>query len=283
VSAKLRDALAKDQLFVAMQPVVDLVNRRVFAHEALLRSRTPELKGPLTIIESAIANDFMGTLGRALRDMAVLACPETPLFLNVNPAEFDEGWLVRPDDPIFRHDHPVYLEITESVPLSHFRHCHTVLKEIRSKGVFLAVDDLGAGYSNLKYIADLAPEIVKLDRELVAGLHKEPRQFRLVRSIVRLCDDMGAKVVAEGIETVEELKAVVDSGTHFGQGYLLARPAMPLPEVNWAALDKVAGGSGPVQLPGARAGTSSRTPTPRPPTRGPGGGTGAGGNGGGAA
>jgi EAL domain-containing protein (putative c-di-GMP-specific phosphodiesterase class I) len=252
VSVKLREALSKDLLYVAMQPVVDLHQHRVFANEALLRSKVPEHKSPLTIIEAAIANDFMGTLGRSLREMSLVACPDTPLFINVNPAEFDEGWLVRPDDPIFRHDHPVFLEITESVPLSHYRMCHGVLKEIRSKGVFLAVDDLGAGYSNFKYIADLAPEIVKLDRELIAGVHKEPRLFKLVRSIVRLCEDLGAKVVAEGIETIDELKAVVDSGAHYGQGFLLARPALPIPQVNWEALEKVTGGTGGTQTPGPR-------------------------------
>jgi EAL domain-containing protein (putative c-di-GMP-specific phosphodiesterase class I) len=237
VSVKLREALAKDLLYVAMQPVVDLVHKKVFAHEALLRSKTPELKNALTIIEAAIANDFMGTLGRELREMSIRACPDTPLFLNVNPAEFDEGWLVRPDDPIFKHGHDVFMEITESVPLSHYGMCHSMLAEVRGKGVYLAVDDLGAGYSNFKYIADLAPEIVKLDRELVAGIVRESRQFKLVRAIVRLCEEMGAKVVAEGIETVEELHAVIDTGTHFGQGYLLARPAYPIPQVNWTALD----------------------------------------------
>jgi EAL domain-containing protein (putative c-di-GMP-specific phosphodiesterase class I) len=219
-----------------MQPVVDLGERRVFAYEALLRSRNPELKTAPTMIEAAIANNFMGTLGRELRSIAARACPNTPLFLNVNPAEFDEGFLVRPDDPIFQHEHAIYIEITESVPLSHFGMCHTILREVRSKGVFLAVDDLGAGYSNFKYIADLAPEVVKLDRELIKGIVRESRQFKLVRSIVQLCEAQGAKVVAEGIETEEELRAVIDTGAHFGQGYLLARPALPLPEVNWKVL-----------------------------------------------
>ncbi len=269
MSAKLREALAKDQLYCAFQPVVDLVHHRVFAYESLLRSRVPEFKSPLTIIEAAIANDFMGTLGRALREMSVIACPDTTLFININPAEFDEGWLVRPDDPIFRHDHPVFLEITESVPLSHYRMCQGVLREIRSKGVFLAIDDLGAGYSNFKYIADLAPEVVKLDRELIAGLHKEARLFKLVCSIVRMCEDLGAKVVAEGIETIEELKAVVDTGAQFGQGFLLARPALPLPEVNWAALEKVTGGTGGGQSGGGQSGSGksgSGLPRMRTPT-----------------
>jgi EAL domain-containing protein (putative c-di-GMP-specific phosphodiesterase class I) len=99
--------------------------------------------------------------------------------------------------------------------------------------VHLVVDDLGAGYSNLKYIADLHPRVVKLDRELIAGLSRGTRLFKLVAGIVRLCSELDARVVAEGIETVEELGAVIEAGARYGQGYLLARPANPLPPVSW--------------------------------------------------
>ncbi|MEZ4271750.1 MAG: EAL domain-containing protein, partial [Myxococcota bacterium] len=88
-------------------------------------------------------------------------------------------------------------------------------------------------YSNLKYISDLEPEIVKIDRELIAGVRPGTRQYTLMCSIVRLCEDMGAKVVAEGIETIDEFKAVLDSGAHYGQGFLLARPGFPPPKVKW--------------------------------------------------
>jgi EAL domain-containing protein (putative c-di-GMP-specific phosphodiesterase class I) len=172
-------------------------------------------------------------LGRLHRRQAVARCAGYRLFLNVNPNEFDYGWLVRPDDPIFHHKWPVTLEITESVPIKYFSQCHSILAEIRSKGVALAIDDFGAGYSNLKYIADLKPEVVKIDRELVAGLAPETLQSRLVKSIVVLCHDMGAKVIAEGIETVTELETVMALDVDFGQGYLLGRPADPPPDLIW--------------------------------------------------
>ena len=111
------------------------------------------------------------------------------------------------------------------------------MKDIRNRGAKLAVDDLGSGYSNLKYISDLRPDVVKLDRGLVGGLTKGTRLYRLVTAIVNLCVDMGAKVVAEGIETEGELRAVIGAGVHYGQGYLLARPASPPPEPVWP-LDK---------------------------------------------
>lgn len=220
----IRESLDLQEVSVAFQPLLDLRTKEVFAYEALLRSADPRFKGPPDVLDHAIELDCCGELGRLIRQLATERCPSHPLFLNIHPNEFDDGWLVRPDDPIFSHDLAVYLEITESVPMSHVKYCTGSLEEIRSKGVRLAVDDLGAGYSNLKYIADLSPEIVKLDRMLTARLDKDTRLFRLVRAIVRLCEDLGAEVVAEGIETEGELETVTRAGVHYGQGYFIARP-----------------------------------------------------------
>jgi EAL domain-containing protein (putative c-di-GMP-specific phosphodiesterase class I) len=221
------------ELFVVYQPVVDLRSRKVFAYEALARTKAPEFDGPLSLFAAAVEHSCTGELGRILRGMSLDGCATHPLFMNLHPAELNEGWVVQPDDPIFQHSEDVYLEITEGVPLSHFRLCQNMLDEVRGRGVHLVVDDLGAGYSNLKYIADLHPRVVKLDRGLIAGLTKSSRLFKLVSAIVRLCGELDSKVVAEGIETQNELEAVVAAGARYGQGYLLARPAFPLPEVTW--------------------------------------------------
>lgn len=234
-AAQFKQVLAKREFKVAFQPVVYLDSGKIFSHEVLLRSSTPLYKGPIEMLDDAVATGTIGEFGRLIRELAVSQSPEAVLFINIHPAELGEGWLVRPDDPVFRHFEGVYIEITESVPLTHFQLCHSILREVRSKGINLAVDDLGSGYSNLKYIADLSPEVVKIDRCLVMDLHKSKRQQKLVTGIVRLCTDLGALVVAEGIETSDELRAVIDTGAHFGQGYLLARPAFPPPTVNWPA------------------------------------------------
>jgi EAL domain-containing protein (putative c-di-GMP-specific phosphodiesterase class I) len=168
-----------------------------------------------------------------IREMAIEGCPTHPLFLNVHPAELNDKFVVQPNDPIFQHSEDVYLEITEGVPLSHFRLCQSILSEVRGRGVYLVVDDLGAGYSNLRYIAGLHPRVVKLDRDLVAGLRPGTRMFKLVSAIVVLCQELDALVVAEGIETSEELDAVQQAGAHFGQGYFFAHPAFPPPAISW--------------------------------------------------
>ena len=229
----IRRVLDARELRVVYQPLVNLKTRKVFAYEALVRSQATEFSNPMTLSAAAVEYACTGELGRIIREMAVAGCPSHPLFLNIHPAELNEKWVVQPDDPIFQHSEDVYLEITEGVPLSHFRSCQSILREVRGRGVYLVVDDLGAGYSNLEYIADLHPRVVKLDRGLIAGLVKDTRLFKLVSAIVVLCRDLDALVVAEGIETPEELEAVQAAGAHFGQGYLLARPAFPPPEVSW--------------------------------------------------
>ncbi len=231
LQAHVLSEIGIDDVTVAYQPIVDLQTGKIFAYEALLRSKDPRFAGPPHVIAEAIKKLVCGELGRMIRTEAVQACPDHNLFLNVHPAEFDEGWMVRPDDPIFQHEHQVFLEITESVPMSHAAHCLGILKEVRGKGVRIAVDDLGAGYSNLRSIADLAPDIVKLDRSLIVSLDQDASLFRLTRAVIQLCTEMDARVVVEGIETAGELQAAKDAGAHYAQGYYLARPAFPRPEV----------------------------------------------------
>ena len=241
----IREVIEREELQVVYQPLVDLVTRRIFAYEGLARSKSQYFDGPISLFAAAVKAGATGELGRVLRKLTVTHCPETPLFINIHPNELNEHYIIQPDDPIFAHGEDVFLEITESVPLSHFKLCQNMLHEVRGRGVHLVVDDLGAGYSNLKYIADLNPAIVKLDRGLIAGMTRESRMFTLVRAIVTLCTELGAKVVAEGIETEPEFDAVLASGAHYGQGYLLARPAFPPPPITWPAQSKESASSLP--------------------------------------
>ncbi|MGE0399434.1 MAG: EAL domain-containing protein [Kofleriaceae bacterium] len=229
----IRRVLDQQEVYVAYQPIVDLGARRIFAYEALARPRAPEFSNPLQLFAAAVEHACTGELGQLLRKMSIEGCPNFPLFINIHPSELNEHRIIQPSDPLYQHDRDVYLEITEGVPLSHFHLCQTILSEVRGRGIHLVVDDLGAGYSNLKYIADLHPKIVKLDRDLIAGLTTDSRLFKLVSAVVQLCTQLDALVVAEGIETVAELEAVIDAGAHFGQGYLLAKPAFPPPDIVW--------------------------------------------------
>jgi EAL domain-containing protein (putative c-di-GMP-specific phosphodiesterase class I) len=220
---------------VLYQPVVDLASGELLAYEAVTRPQLDAFADVQAMIQAAVVAGRMGELGRLIRQAALEGCAQHPIFINVDPNELDQGWLVRPDDPLFFHDHPVHLEITESAPLDYFEQCKGVLSEIRGKGISLVIDDLGSGYSNLRYIADLEPDLVKVDRSLVEGLKRGDARFCLLRSIATLCSELGAEVVAEGIEDVEQLLASREAGVRYGQGFLLGRPAATPEAPGWPA------------------------------------------------
>ncbi len=223
-----------DDLDVVFQPIVSLATQRQFAVEALVRCKWPEFADPIVLFEHAVSETAAGRLGRNIREVAFARCRSQPLFVNLHAEELASRWLVRPDDPLNFHDHDVYLEITESAAFKYFDLCMSVLKEVCSRtGAKLVIDDLGAGYSNLKRVADLDPDVVKLDLAMIRGLDKSRRQHKLVTAVVQMCTDLGAKVVAEGVETQDELHAVRDTGAHYAQGFLLARPSYPIPRVTW--------------------------------------------------
>ena len=226
--------LTAADLGVVFQPIVDMVTGRTFAHEALARPKRPEYPNPMVLFQEAEKEEACGRLGRIIRQVAFATCGDVTLFVNLHPQELSSHWLVQPDDPIGFHNQPVYLEVTETAAFTHFELCLRVLKDLcRRTGAALVVDDFGAGYSNLERVADLAPAIVKLDLALTRDIHRhKPRQI-VVKHVVNMCNELGAKVVAEGVETLDELKCVRDLGVNYAQGYLLARPAAPPPGHDW--------------------------------------------------
>jgi EAL domain-containing protein (putative c-di-GMP-specific phosphodiesterase class I) len=226
--------LSADALAVVFQPIVDLRNGRTFAYEALVRCNDPRYPTPPRLFEAAIDEGACGWLGRSIRDIAFRTCGDHKLFVNLHPQELNTRWIVKPDDPIGFHDRPVYLEITEASAFEHFELCMGVLKELcRRTGAHLVVDDFGAGYSNLERVADLAPAVVKLDMALTRDIHNRKARQIIVRHVVGMCTELGAVVVGEGVETLDELRCLRDLGVRYAQGYLLAHPGSPPPQHQW--------------------------------------------------
>jgi EAL domain-containing protein (putative c-di-GMP-specific phosphodiesterase class I) len=227
-------SLMPDELKIAYQPIVDLHKGEAYAYEALVRCEVEEYANPTVLFKQAVKEDSCGHLGRKIRDAIFSTNVGTRLFINVHPDELRSRWLVRPDDPICYSKEEIFLEVTESATLQYYDLCVSVLKEVCSRtGANLVIDDLGAGYSNLTRIVDLHPAVVKLDMALARDLDKNKRKRILVTHLVQLCVELEAKVVIEGIETLDELKAACDTGAHYAQGYYLARPAFPPPHVSW--------------------------------------------------
>ena len=258
----VREILRED-IRVAYQPIVDVGTGVTFAHEVLVRCRRESLASPLALFARAVAERATGRLGRLIRDVAFGEQPGLPLFVNLHPDELSSRWLIQPDDPIGFHDSGVYLEITEAAAFSHFDLCSSVLKELCARtGAHLVVDDFGAGYSNISRILDLEPAVVKLDLALIRDIHLKPRQRAVVSHMVALCRDLGCQIVAEGIESVDELLAVRDLGVQLAQGFLLARPANPPPAVSWPAeMGRVVRVAPVERATLSRESTSRRAPT----------------------
>jgi EAL domain-containing protein (putative c-di-GMP-specific phosphodiesterase class I) len=259
---RIRD-LTREQIGVVYQPIVEAHSGKLFAYEVLARCKVPELASPLVLFQRAVEERACGRLGRMIREEALSAASAVPLFLNIHPDELVERWLVRPDDPIGFSTEPVYLEITETAAFMHHDLCNSVLREVcertRAK---LVIDDFGSGHSNLTRLLDLEPAIVKLDLQLIRDVHVSSKKRAVIRYVTALCHELGAKVVAEGIEIAAELLCLQDLGVDYAQGYLLARPANPAPQVSWQR-----GLS--AKLPVPREGASKTASLAVPPRRAP--------------
>lgn len=118
----------------------------------------------------------------------------------------------------------VVLEVTESAPVGSYATFNKAMDRLRSLGVRLAVDDLGSGYASLRHLLHLRPELVKLDIELVQGVSRDATRQSLILALASFSSDIGAVVVAEGLERPEDLRTAALLGATVGQGFLLGEP-----------------------------------------------------------
>ena len=117
----------------------------------------------------------------------------------------------------------VVLEITEHAIISDIDRFQRALEPLRAKAR-IALDDAGAGYSGLRHVLDIEPDIIKLDMSLTRNIDRDRARHALAAALIAFCHEMGCQIVAEGVETAEELETLRELGTHFAQGYYLHRP-----------------------------------------------------------
>ncbi|HEY4176222.1 MAG TPA: EAL domain-containing protein [Kofleriaceae bacterium] len=228
-----RDELEKSldsafsSVWMAFQPIVDVKTKRVYAYEALIRTEEQSLKRPDVLIATAERCERIHQLGRTVRAAVAEAMPRAPddafIFVNVHGLELTDEELFAPTNPLAKHAPRIVLEITERVGIDPTSGAARAAM-LRKQGYRIAVDDLGAGYAALGALATLEPEVVKLDMSLVRDLDRHPTKRRVVGAIATLCRELGGKVVGEGVETREELDALMELGVELIQGYLFAKP-----------------------------------------------------------
>ena len=219
-----------DELNMAYQPIFDLKDNEVVGLEALARFTSPPDRSTDTWLAEA---DAVGRLlemeGACLRaaigDLERLP-EEAYLSLNVSPAMAiaPELHAVLDGLPAER----LVLEMTEHARVDDYPALKAALGTFRERGVRLAIDDAGAGFASLRHIVLLHPDFIKLDMTLTRDVHVDETRQALVAALVAFGSQIGAKVVAEGVEFAEQLDTLRQAGVQFGQGFYLARPqALP--------------------------------------------------------
>ena len=215
-------------LDVALQPIVDLVSRRIVGAEALARFTGAD--GNALPTESTFLDAHALGLGVEL-ELAVIGLalsadnrlpPDLYLALNVSPALLADERLERIICPV--GDRNLVVELTEHQAVEDYGALTTTLARLREEGIRVAVDDVGSGFASFRHVTRVNPEILKLDRTLVSGIDEDPVRQALAAAIVAFAGDVGAIVVSEGIESEDELACLMDLAIACGQGFYLARP-----------------------------------------------------------
>jgi EAL domain-containing protein (putative c-di-GMP-specific phosphodiesterase class I) len=212
---------------IVFQPIFDLRDGEVFALEALARFDCDPYRPPDVWLAEAHRVGLGVELEVALLRSAVEQLERLPagavLTLNAGPealcsptllaalAAADPGRLV--------------IELTEHVAVEDYPALNEALSELRASGVRLAIDDAGSGFASLMHILRLAPEFIKLDRQLISSIDVDPVRRSLASSLMRFAEETGATMIAEGVETASELDVLEGLGIRHAQGYYLGRPA----------------------------------------------------------
>jgi len=231
------------ELAMAFQPIVDLHSGDTFAYEALVRGPRQE---PAGAVMAAIPADRIYAFDqqcriRALETAKQVGLDRTAALLSIkflpkavyNPRACIQLTLETAERVAFPTDR-ILFEFTETETFADVGHVRGIIETYRSLGFRTAIDDFGSGHSGLTLLADLQPDIVKLDMQLIRGIDRDHRRRAIVKAVQALSEDLGITLVAEGVETGEEHSALEDLGIRYLQGYLFARPAfMALPEVTW--------------------------------------------------
>ena len=237
LETQLKQALADRELQVHFQPILDIQLGRIAGYEALVRWEHPE-RGPISpaeFIALAEETSLILPVGRYVFEgvfsmLAAMACePEALPFVAVNVSgrqTLDEGLLVELARVAAEARVPlgcIKIEITESLSLDVARVAH-LIDRCHALGMQVALDDFGTGYSNLGHLHKLRFDTVKLDQGFTRQMLGDERSFAIVRAIVGMVHAIGADLVAEGVETAEQLESLRSLGVRYAQGYLIGRP-----------------------------------------------------------
>jgi EAL domain-containing protein (putative c-di-GMP-specific phosphodiesterase class I) len=226
--------LLAGNVYSVYEPIVDATTYTVFGYEALVRGPDgSEFHSPAVLFDTAQEENLIFELDCLCRRSGLAGAVGLPsgtkLFLNVRPTTI---W-----DPSFRPEAlirtlartklspaDVVFEISEQESIESYAAFREVRDEYGKLGFQIAIDDTGAGYASLQAVMELEPDYIKVDRAFCAGIDTDPARQSMLRALLSVADGIGARIVAEGLDTLDELKTLGSLGIPFGQGWLFGKP-----------------------------------------------------------
>lgn len=241
IETDLRRGVERNEFLIHYQPIMSLTNESLEGFEALVRWQHPErgLIAPDKFVDVAEETELIIPIGqrvlfeacRQIRQWQLKSADYAHLSVSVNLSckQFQQPGLVAYVGRVLKETglQPQFLnlEITESVVMDNIEAAVSTMKELHALGVRLSIDDFGTGYSSLSYLHRFPMDTLKIDRSFVSLLHENNENTEIVRTIVMLARNLGMSVVAEGVETRQQLRRLRLLGCGFGQGFFFCRPA----------------------------------------------------------
>lgn len=238
LGAALHRAEEDGQFQLWYQPQLDLATGRLCGAEALLRWQHPEFGwvSPAEFIPLAENNGLIvpvgeWTLRMAMRDMQTwiqAGLDQLSVAVNLSPLQFRQPNLIERIQAILAHERlptrHLELELTESAAMDNPQHAMEVIHTLHGMGISLAIDDFGTGYSSMNYLKSFEIDKLKIDRSFIDGIDINSENQAIVLAVIRMAQALGIRVVAEGVERIEEQDFLLDSGCAMIQGYFYAKP-----------------------------------------------------------
>ena len=250
IETALRGSIRDQHFSLVFQPIVDLEKREVVKAEALIRWNHPELGFVppdefIPIAEEvglivAIGNWVLRAACKAIKEFESTGVHINAIAVNVSSVEFLKDDVVSRFKSVLQEfdvlPEQIEIEITERYMLDQAHGAEAELQKLRDLGHTLSVDDFGTGYSSLSYMKRLPLDVIKIDRSFISNIPHDQNDLAISQAIVSLSHSLGYKVVAEGVETQEQLDYLFDQCCNYAQGYFLSKP-VPAEEFAGAADD----------------------------------------------